>query len=223
MKAFKKTITSISVLLAVIFVFNIPATTRQGINGVLFVRKIPLYVKICGFLYRDYQYKALARLITSSVTDDMERVKIIYQWTVDNIKKTPGDLPVIDDHIWDIIVRRYGSGDQVADVFTTLASYAGYDAFWDSLRVDNVPGALVLSFVKVGKDWYIFDVYDKKSFIGKEKILLPTSCGPTYAEYLKTMDRSKFDVHIRRPDKQKILLRLKYEFEKKFFRKDNSQ
>ena len=220
MRFFKKVAEYSLVLAVTILIFNIPATTRQGINGILFVRKIPLYVKTCGFLYRDYQYKALSRHITNGIKGDIDKIKALYDWTIDNIKRKPEGFPVVDDHIWDIIVRRYGASGQMTDVFTTLASYAGYEAFWDILLINNVPGGPILSFVKIGDRWYVFDILNKKSFMIAENSELPTPYGPTYAEYLKTIDKAKFNSCIRRPDKQKISTRLRYEFKKMFSRKD---
>jgi hypothetical protein len=214
MKALKISTKYILILTIAILIFNIPVTTRQGIDGELFVRKIPLYAKTCGFLYRDYQYKALSRQITSDIENDTDKVRAIYDWTIANIRKVPEGFPGVDDHIWDIIVRRYGCSDQLADVFTTLTSYAGYEAFWKKLRLAGIGGGLVLSFVKIDNKWRIFDVYHKKSFMKKEELSLPTPCGPTYTEYLKTMDKSKFNSCIRRSDEQKIFPRIIYEFQK---------
>ena len=54
----------------------------------------------------------------------------IFIWTCENIRKQPDGLPVIDDHVWHIIIRGYGEPDQSSDVFTTLCNYAGIRAFY---------------------------------------------------------------------------------------------
>jgi len=222
-KIFKKlTLCAVFVLLA-IFVFNIPVTTRQGINGVVFTRKIPLYVKISGFLYRDYQYKRLSENITSGIKGDIDKINALYDWTIDNIRKPPVGFPIIDDHIWDIIVRRYGLSDQMADVFTTLASYAGYEAFWQKLYAGKIKKPIVLSFVGIGDNRYVFDIYGRKGFMSKEDLAAPTRYGPTYAEYLQMMSEIKLTPRTSRPDKQKIFPRLKYEFNKIFGIKNDKQ
>ncbi len=71
----------------------------------------------------------------------------------------PPELPVIDDHIWHIIVRGYGTEDQQADVFTTLAVYAGLRAWWTVTRPpDHCGDFLPLSFVRVDGRWVVLDV-----------------------------------------------------------------
>jgi len=213
MRTIAKRLTAyIVVFVIAILILNFPVTTRQGINGELFIRKIPLYAKMGGFLYRDYQYKDLSRRITEGVKNDVDKVKTIYEWTITNIKNVPEDFPVVDDHIWDIIVRGYGTADQAADVFTTLASYVGYEAFWEKLYVSGTDQPLVLSFAKIGNKWHIFDVYNQKAFMSTESLALPTPSGPAYVEYLRTMDKAKFKSCLRRPDRQKILSRIAHEF-----------
>ncbi|MFC1576168.1 transglutaminase-like domain-containing protein [Candidatus Omnitrophota bacterium] len=212
----KRLIAYALIFVIAILVLNFPVTTRQGINGELFIRKIPLYAKIGGFLYRNYQYKELALRITEGNKNDTDKVEAVYNWTTENIKSPPEGFPIVDDHIWDIIVRGYGVRGQKADVFTTLASYAGYEAFWEKLYSSRVDKPLVLSFVRIGNKWHIFDVYNKKAFISTEGLALPTPSGPAYVEYLKTMDKAKFKSCLRRPDRQKILSRIIHEFKRLF-------
>lgn len=211
MKMQKRLIIYIALLTGVVLFLNIPVITKQGMGGSVYTKRIPFYVKLCAFLYRDYQYNDLSREITLGIKNDMDRVIAIYNWVTENIRRVPKDFPVIDDHIWNIIVRRYGCGDQQADVFTILVSYAGYEAFWDKLKIDGIDQQLVLSFVKIDNKWYMFDVYSNKSFVKPED---STPYGPTYGEFLKTMDETHFRAYIKRPDKQKILPRLVYEFKK---------
>ncbi|GEM_PF-2268238 len=218
-KIFKKlTLCILPVFLAAL-VFNIPLKTRQGINGVVFTRNIPLYAKLSGFFYRDYQYKDLSGRIVNGIEGDIGKIEALYGWTVKNIRKRPEDFPVVDDHIWDIIVRGYGGFDQMADVFTTLASYAGYDAFWNVLRINGVRGGLILSFVKIGDKWHVFDIRGKKPFMTAENLKLSTVYGPTYEEYMNTMEKGIFEIYIKRPDKQKIFPRIVNEIRKMFFPK----
>src|SRR3990167_3576586 len=149
MKIIRRLLLSMLAIGALFVFLNFPLNTRQGIDGVVMARKIPLYAKFCGYFYRDYQYRELSRGITGSLTGDPEKVMAIYNWTVDNIRKKPAGFPTVDDHIWDIVVRGYGGNDQMADVFTTLASYAGYEAFWEKLSPHPGSKPLILSFVKI--------------------------------------------------------------------------
>src|SRR3989338_4091547 len=103
MKMRKKISLYIVSLVALSLVLNFPLKTRQGVNGVVETKKIALYAKACGYLYRDYQYKSLSGDIVKGVKGDVERVMAIYNWTVNNIKKSPKGFQIVDDHIWDII------------------------------------------------------------------------------------------------------------------------
>ncbi|MBI4322995.1 MAG: transglutaminase domain-containing protein [Candidatus Omnitrophica bacterium] len=134
-----------------------PMTTRQGVDFAVSEHRIPLYLKGLSFLDRHYQSRDLARQVTSGVSSDRDRVLTIFAWTRRSIRPTPPQLPVVDDHIWHIIVRGYGEDDQMADVFTTLATYAGVPAFWDVAKIED-QGRLVLSFAKVDDRWAMFDV-----------------------------------------------------------------
>jgi len=216
MKTLKKTILFLLVLTFVILALNIPLNTKQGVNFVVTTKKIPLYVKTCGFFYRDYQYRALSDRITKDIKDHRERVAAIFEWTVENIKRKPEGFVIIDDHIWNIIVRGYGIADQMADVFTALASYAGYEAFWISPKISR---HLMLSFVKIDGKWHIFDVYNKKSFIEGDDLNALTPYGLTYNEALERIDKKYFKSGIRRADKQKFFPRIIFEI-KKFFVED---
>lgn len=134
-----------------------PAPTRQGVDFTVSVHRLPLYLKALGFVDRHYQYHHLARQITAGVSSDRDRALAVFTWTRQHIHPTPPELPVIDDHIWHIIIRGYGEDDQMADVFTTLATYAGVPAFWDVVEVKH-RGRLVLSFAQIDTRWVVFDV-----------------------------------------------------------------
>jgi len=218
MKFFKRITLYVLIFVGIITVLNLPVNTRQGINGVVSVKTIPLYVKMSGFLYRDYQYKALSREITRGITTDRGKITAIYNWAVKNIRAESKDFPVVDDHPWNIAIRRYGTAGQMADIFTTLVSYAGYDFFYEKLEIDPSSAYIILSFVKIGDTWYTFDVYNKMPFIGGKGRLTLTPYGPSYDEYLNTANKEMFESHTRRPDKQKIMPRLIYEFKKIFDR-----
>jgi len=135
-----------------------PTVTKQGVNYRVSKRAIPRYVKAIDFLHRHEQYTLLASEITKNLSTDRERVLAVFEWTRQHIQKTPADWPVVDDHIWHIIVRGHGLDDQMADVFTTLTTYAGVPAFWRGLRPEGTTGGVVLSFAWVDQRWRAFDV-----------------------------------------------------------------
>jgi len=121
------------------------------VNFQVFSRRVPLHVKAIAFLHRHYEYRLLAQEITRGLRSDHERVLALFRWTRQRIRPTPKDWPVIDDHVLDIIIRGHGLPDQMADVFTTLATYARLPAFW-------TPGLVSVSFVRVDGRWAMFDV-----------------------------------------------------------------
>lgn len=159
-----------------IAIMFMPLSYKKGIDGEVAVCSMPLYIKLSGFIYRDYEYRRIAREITYGIAEEEDKVLAIYHWTVNNIRKNkPKDWPVIDDHILNIIIRGYGAEDQIADVFTTLCVYNGIRAFWERMHdLNDLSGnrdrpCLVLSFVRVGPRWLVFDVYGERYFLNNQK------------------------------------------------------
>lgn len=136
----------------------LPATTRQGYNAKVTTRHIPLMIKAMDFLVRDYEYRDLATRLTRGLTVDEEKADAVLRWTQDHIRPVPAGWPVVDDHISHIMIRGYGQEDQMADVFTTLATYSGVPSFWKIAWDRRKPGFLTLSFVKIGGRWTVWDV-----------------------------------------------------------------
>jgi hypothetical protein len=136
-------------------VANIPTTTYQGVNFIVSPRTLPAYVKALDFVDRDANYRGLARQIVGQSSSDEARLRAVFDWTRANIRDTPAGFPVVDDHVWHIIVRGYGEDDQKADVFTTLLTYAGVPAYW--IFIGPRP-ELALSFVKMAGVWRVVDV-----------------------------------------------------------------
>ena len=134
------------------------ATTRQGVSFQVSTLEIPLAIKVMDFLDRDAHYQLLAHQITQGLRLDQDRAMAVFHWTRRQIRPTPKEWPIIDDHIWHIIIRGHGLSDQMADVFTTLSTYAGVPAFWKFLRVTPGGTIITLSFAKVDGRWTAFDV-----------------------------------------------------------------
>lgn len=144
---------------AILWGMSATATTRQGVDFQVSTKRVPLYVKALDFLHRHAQYRLLAEEIAGSARNDQERALAVFRWTREHIPQTPSGWPVVDDHVLHIIIRGHGMEDQMADVFTTLCTYAGVPAFWQPLRPDpdgSIP--LSVSFVKVDGAWRVFDV-----------------------------------------------------------------
>ena len=158
----------IAALIVIIVVLNIKVSTRQGINYSVHTIRIPLYLKVLDFLDRHYNYQWLVQRIISNSETDKEKVLKIFKWTCENIKKVPDGYPVIDDHVWHIIVRGYGVVDQSSDVFTTLCNYAGIEAFYNKIFTKDRSSCAILSFAKVDKRWFVFDPYNGVYFKNKQ-------------------------------------------------------
>lgn len=146
---------AVALSLTIVAVANIPTTTKQGVNFVVSPRSMPLYAKALDFIDRDVNYRRLAAEITAGAATDEAKLRAVFDWTRANVRDTPVGMPVVDDHIWHIIVRGYGQDDQKADVFTTLLTYAGVRAYW--IFIGTEP-ELVLSLALVNGQWRAVDV-----------------------------------------------------------------
>lgn len=223
-------------ILGVIFItsavllLNINVTTRQGVDYKVQIIKIPLYLKILNFFDRHYNYKRLAKEITSAAVTEEKRVMKIFEWSHANIRRVPEGFPVIDDHVWHTIIRGYGAADQVSDVFTTLCNYAGIEAFFFFLKTkDPLTKELPFSIVKITGKWRIFDPYHGVYFKDKQGGLIdldgiraknkwsvyPKDRNPgiDYAGYLNNLPPIK-EPGLSKPSIQSPLKRLFFELKK---------
>lgn len=146
-------------LVVIIIILNFKVTTKQGINYNVQTLKIPLYLKVLDFFDRHYNYEQLVRTILSGVKTDHERVTRIFEWTYNNIKRAPEGLPIIDDHVWYIIVRGYGVSDQFCDVFAALCNYAEVEVYYSWVYTTDCLKRIPLSFVRIDGEWTVFDPY----------------------------------------------------------------
>jgi hypothetical protein len=145
-------------LIVALALANVPVTTEQGVNFEVSTHRLPLYVKTFEFLDRDAQYRQLAHEITHAARSDEDRVLAVFNWTARRIQRAPEGWPVIDDHILNIIIRGYGTSDQRADVFATLATYAGVPAFWRVVKAPGTRDGVILTFVHLGRRWVVMDI-----------------------------------------------------------------
>lgn len=166
-----KIILVIIIFLGIFFTtLNLPVITKQGVNYVVKEIKIPLYVKISEFVVRDYYYSKTANEIIDSRMSDKAKVIELFFWTFNNIQKDiPENWRIVDDHVWNIIIRGYGTDDQVSDVFTTLCNYVDLPAFWITQFSKEKDKKIVISFVKVSNKWKMFDPYRGIYFLNKNQ------------------------------------------------------
>lgn len=151
-----------------ISVSNINVSSRKGVDSQLYTIRMPLYLKVLDFLDRHFNYQLLVNSIITDKQSDEARVLSVFEWTHNNIKKMPEGLPVVDDHVWHIIIRGYGQSDQSCDVFTTLCNYAGIKAFYLLLNLPDSKKRVPLAFVLLSRKWYVFDPYNGVYFINSE-------------------------------------------------------
>lgn len=146
---------------------RIETNTYQGINYEVRELRIPLYLKISGFMDRHWNYKWLTGRILEGRSSEKDRVQAVFEWTMNRIGKQPPQLNIVDDHVWNIIVRGYGTEDQAADVFSTLCNYAGVKAF--ILNCEAAPGLnpgrIWLSAVHIEDAWRLCDPYRRILFV----------------------------------------------------------
>jgi len=139
----------ILVVISIVAVANIEVSTRQGINYVVKTKKIPLFYKVLGYIYRHLAYKQIVREIIKDARSDEEKVLRIFNWTSQQIRRNiPEDYPIVDDHVLNIIIRGYGTTDQSQDVFVTLCNYAGVAATWILTSPNNSKNFLALLVLK---------------------------------------------------------------------------
>ncbi|MDD4910402.1 MAG: hypothetical protein PHR44_07000 [Candidatus Omnitrophica bacterium] len=218
-------LTAFSIILICLFIFlNIKVGSKQGINGEVKLIKVPLYLKILDFYDRHYNYKWLADRVAGDAYSDKEKALRLFEWTYNNILKVPEGLPVIDDHVWHIIVRGYGASDQASDVFTTLCNYLNLDAFFMGVG----PRRIALSFVKLDNKWRVFDPYrgvyfkDGNGNIADIDTLKSLDCNIVYLKELPGLDYSELfrnfpypeSVGFTRANIQSPMNRLKYQIQK---------
>lgn len=235
MKKFKftnKSILKLSIavilLTGLILLLNIKVTTLQGVNYEVHPIRIPLYLKMLDFVDRHYNHKQMVKRIIENEPDKQKRVMKIFSWTYHNIRKQPDDLPVVDDHVWHIIVRGYGVSDQSCDVFATLCNYAGIDAFFHSFKEEEKNEKITLSFAKLDNLWYVFDPYNGVYFVDKggtladidtikdgnyrlERLGPPKKAALDYISLIKDMPDIK-EIGLRRETVQSPLKRFLYMF-----------
>jgi hypothetical protein len=121
---------------------------------------MPLYLKLIDFIDRHYNYKNLVVNILGDTKNDNAKAIKILDWVNVNLRKNPKELPVIDDHPLNILIRGYGVEDQFEDIFTILCTYAGMKAFYKRFK-NNSGERYFISFVKINGRWCPLSAYGR--------------------------------------------------------------
>ena len=138
-------------------VWSWPATRWQGVNYHVQQQHMPLGLKLVAFLHRDAEYRHLVSTLVPSRADRDATILQLFEWTRAHIRPVPEGFPIVDDHVWDIIVRGYGTQDQAADVFATLCAYAGIPAQLQFLRISGRAAAFGVALVQCSHGWGVFE------------------------------------------------------------------
>ena len=163
----KKILWGIIPLLVVGGLASIPVSVRQGMNYTLQENRIPLGWKVIHFLSRHHRMQMLTAQIVGKEISEEKKALDVYDWVRANIYRgIPSGLPVVDDHVLDIAIRRYGSEDQIADLFTALCSYAGLEARWDRVSVASNRWVAAIPVVNISHRLIVMDPY--RGFISRD-------------------------------------------------------
>jgi hypothetical protein len=149
---------------------NIETSIQQGINGKVSAIKMPLYAKLMDFCTRSNHYKLLTEsIIKGRDSTDKEKLIALFDWTAAHIRHVPNGFPIVDDHVDNIIIRGYGTDDQSADVFTTLATYAGFKGGIYLTKIYPEKRVHAMSIVAHGHRKLLFDTYAGYYFLNEKK------------------------------------------------------
>lgn len=135
-----------------------PVTTRAGIDYRWSEKRIPLAEKFLGFVSRDLQSRRLAIEVAADVEDEQERLLRIFRWVTASVRPVPAGFPVVDDHIFHILVRGYGTSDQRTEAFALLASHAGFPSGRMVLEAASGGARLQIAVVKWRGKLHLLDV-----------------------------------------------------------------
>lgn len=141
-----------------VLVAHWPVTTRYGVNYQQYKKRIPLYEKALNFLSRDVETRRLAHEVTRGAERPEDRLLTILSWVHEHVQPIPPGFPVVDDHMWNVLVRGYGTEDQRTGAFVLLASYSGLSAAATVLWVPGHEGRLSLGIVRSQGRALVFDV-----------------------------------------------------------------
>jgi hypothetical protein len=189
----------------IVSILNVRVITRQGVNYQVREIRVPLYLKLLDFIDRHYNYKNLVVNIAGDAKDSSSKVVKILGWVHANVRKNPQELPVIDDHPLNIIIRGYAVADQFEDIFSILCTYAGQPAFFKMFK-NRLGRFYYISFVQIKGRWCpssaFAGVYSEKSgaIASVEEIFLDKRLLEPFALKLPDFEVDSFLTEIKKMD-----------------------
>ena len=131
------------------FILTRPVVIHRGVDLRVAEVRMPLYLKLLAYVHRDLEFRNLSRKLVGGIQDREAKILVLFEWTRKHVRPIPEGLPAIDDHVWDIIVRGYGSQDQAADVFAALSAYAGIPAHFRFACAPKKNSCVGVAFVQL--------------------------------------------------------------------------
>jgi hypothetical protein len=156
-RTIRRGVIALGVVATVMTIACWPTSRFVGVNFVVTQQRLPLWVKAMEFIDRDRNMAETSRAILGGIDGDEARAAAALAWTRANIRNVPAGFPILDDHIWHVVIRGYGQSDQQADVFTTLLAYAGVPAYWT--LIGDQPEEIPISYVRIRDRWRVYDVH----------------------------------------------------------------
>ncbi len=155
---------ALAIVVSLVVVARWPVTTAVGYDYVVTVKRLTLFEKVVAFVNRDLEMRRLTQEVVGAGGTPEQRLLRMYEWVIDNIHPVPPGLPVVDDHVLYILVRRYGAGDQRAEALAALASYDGMPAttLWLGKYPERRP--IQLTVVRLSERLVVFDVNNRIVF-----------------------------------------------------------
>jgi hypothetical protein len=160
----RRLLIAIGAIVALVGIGRWPVTTRFGVNYEWSSRRSPLYEKAIHFVSRDLETRRLAKEIAGGSLSDEERILKVFVWVSDNIQPAPDGFPVIDDHVLNVLIRRYGRPDQRTEAFGLLAASVGFHASTVKLAPEGTTQGIMLSLIRSGSKTWVFDVVNRLIF-----------------------------------------------------------
>lgn len=151
-------------LLSSIIILNKTVTTSIGINYKVSKFDLPLYLKLMNFYDRHLNLKWLEKRITQKEITNKDKTLKLFEWTHHTINRQPKNLPVMDGHVWNVYIRRYGVSDNFHDLFTTLCNYAGIESFFETIYIKNRTEKMNISYILTDRGWAVFDPFNGAYF-----------------------------------------------------------
>lgn len=149
-----------AVLVVILVIGMVPTVSLEGVGARLKTHRIPLWEKAAKFYLRHVEFERWANEAAAGEADPQRRVLRLLEWTRKTVQPIPPGLPLIDDHISHVVLRRYGNDGQMAEVFTALTTYTGNQGRWEAYRPPGARERVALSFVESDDGWWVFDLWN---------------------------------------------------------------